>query len=332
MMQRPTTRMARTLIGSTAAALLLAACGTSATPVPERVEEEVVPPEDPTCETVPADLASYDPDLSVQPGGAVERIRERGSIRIGISADTRLMASRNPLNDTIEGFDIDVAKAIGRAIIGPEFNAGEDLEYKVIIARDRIPMLQSGEIDLVVRNMTITCDRWEEVAFSAEYYHAAQKVLVRDDIKYTDVSDLAGLSVCAPNASTSLQRIGELTEELDPATILIPADNHTGCLVKFQQGEVDAITGDDTVLAGLAAQDPYAVVPDQEALSAEPYGVAASLEDRDLIAFVNAALQDYQAGGGWDRSYDRWLEDYLGPAIGDDPSADPWPEPQYGRS
>lgn len=327
MMQRPKNRV-RSAVGAAAIGLLLTACGTDATPVPEETKEEFVPPEAPACETVPEDLRSYDPDASVVPGGAVDRIRERGSLRIGISADTRLMASRNPLNDTIEGFDIDIAKAIGRAIFGADFNAGSDLEYKVILAKDRIPKLQSGELDLVVRNMTITCDRWEEVAFSAEYYHAAQKVLVREDMDYTDVEDLADADVCAPNASTSLQRIGER----QPEATLVPADNHTGCLVKFQQGDVDAITGDDTVLAGLAAQDPYAVVPEQEALSAEPYGVAASLENKDLIAFVNAALEDYQESGAWQRSYDKWLADYLGPAIGDDPSEDPWPEPQYGRS
>ena len=63
------------------------------------------------------------------------------------------------------------------------------------------------------------------------------------------------------------------------------ADNHTGCLVLFQQGEVAAITGDDTVLAGLAAQDPYAVVPDQRAFTAEPYGLGITGEERRLRPF-----------------------------------------------
>ena len=59
----------------------------------------------------------------------------------------------------------------------------------------------------------------------------------------------------------------------------MPATTHTGCLIKFQNDEVDAITGDDTVLAGLAAQDPYAVVPEQIPLNPEPYGVGVNIED-----------------------------------------------------
>ena len=68
--------------------------------------------------------------------------------------------------------------------------------------------------------------------------------------------------------------------KLQPKAIAVGADNHTGCLVLFQSGEVDAITGDDTVLAGLAAQDPYAVVPDQKAFTAEPYGLGVQQQGR----------------------------------------------------
>ena len=78
--------------------------------------------------------------------------------------------------------------------------------------------------------------------------------------------------------------------KLAPKAIPVGADSHTGCLVLFQQGKVDAITGDDTVLAGLAAQDPYAVVPEQKAFTAEPYGLGFNADDVDLVRFVNATL------------------------------------------
>jgi polar amino acid transport system substrate-binding protein len=95
----------------------------------------------------------------------------------------------------------------------------------------------------------------------------------------------------------------------EPPT-LAPAANHTGCLIKFQRGEVDAITGDDTVLAGLAAQDPYAVVPAQDPLNDEPYGIGANQDDVELVQFVNAVLEDMR-DGAWQATYNRWLRQAL---------------------
>ena len=124
----------------------------------------------------------------------------------------------------------------------------------------------------MVRNFTINSCRKEQIDFSAVYYQATQKVLVAADVadSYTGPESLAGKKVCAPNGSTSLVNI----ERGNPTQSSFPRPDHTGCLIKFQRDEVDAITGDDTVLAGLAAQDPYAVVPeDQRSFSVEPYGV-----------------------------------------------------------
>jgi polar amino acid transport system substrate-binding protein len=99
-----------------------------------------------------------------------------------------------------------------------------------------------------------------------------------------------------------------------PKAIAVGADSHTGCLVLFQQGEVAAITGDDTVLAGLAAQDPYAEVPRQTAFTAEPYGIGVNSKNVDLVRFVNARLAQMRSNGEWTAIYNRWLAAPLGPA------------------
>jgi polar amino acid transport system substrate-binding protein len=95
--------------------------------------------------------------------------------------------------------------------------------------------------------------------------------------------------------------------------------------VLFQSGAVDAITGDDTVLAGLAAQDPYAAVPAQKAFTAEPYGLAFNKADVDLTRFANGVLAGMRGDGQWKSIYDRWLAEALGPA----PAP---PKAVYGRS
>lgn len=93
--------------------------------------------------------------------------------------------------------------------------------------------------------------------------------------------------------------------------------------MKFQQGQTDAITGDDTVLAGLATQDPYAKVVG-DPFTSEPYGIGAPAGSTDLVRYVNAVLAQTISDGSWKASYNRWLAPALGPA----PTP---PTPVYGR-
>jgi polar amino acid transport system substrate-binding protein len=267
--------------------------------------------------------ASYDPDRQLPSpndlpaGSTMARIAERGRLIAGVSADTYLLGSRNPLNGRIEGFDIDMVKAVTKAIFGDETK----YQLKVITAAQRIPALQEGEVDLVARNMTITCDRWTQIAFSSEYYRSGQKILVRKGSKATSLADLKGQKVCAPRGTSSMENLIKLAPEAIP----VGSDNHTGCLVLFQQSEVAAITGDDTVLAGLAAQDPYAIVPEQRAFTQEPYGLGIPAKNVDFVRFVNARLAQMRSDGEWTAIYNRWLADSLGPA----PSP---PRAVYGRA
>ncbi|WP_454299370.1 glutamate ABC transporter substrate-binding protein [Salana multivorans] len=303
--------------------LALAACtgpsglddlGREAEPTPdETFTESSSPPPAVTCEDA---TESYDPagssaDLASLPG--VQEIRDRGSIVAGVSADTHLLGGRNPFTGDLEGFDIDVVRDLSTAIFGTP----DRVTYRVITSGDRVPVLESGEVDVVVRAFTMTCARWEQIAFSASYFEAGQKLLVADTSEVTRLEDLDGERVCAPAGTTTLDRVAEYDVEV------VPVATHSACLALFQQGQVDAITGDDTILAGFAAQDPHAKVVG-DPISSEPYGVGVSAGDVDLARFVNAVLAERVADGRWQASYDQWLA----PALGTDISP---PVPDYGR-
>jgi polar amino acid transport system substrate-binding protein len=306
---------------------LLSSCSVfryEATPLPTPTAGSS--PTTPSSSSAPANcdnaLASYQPDGplpkagSMPKGSTMRKIQDRGRLVAGVSADTYLLGARNPLTGKIEGFDIDMVKAVAKAIFGDE----GAYQLKVITAAERIPALQDNDVDIVARNMTINCDRWKQIAFSTEYYRSGQKILVRKGSKANSLDDLSGQKVCAPRGTSSMDNLLRLA----PKAIAVGADNHTGCLVLFQQGQVAAITGDDTVLAGLAAQDPYAVVPEQKAFTAEPYGLGIPAENVDFVRFVNARLAQLRSNGDWTDIYNRWLEAPLGPA------PDP-PTAVYGR-
>jgi polar amino acid transport system substrate-binding protein len=309
--------MKRLLIAA-ATLLALAGCGYSDTQIPAAVTPEpAAPASTAPCTDTGDPTRSYAPADGIPSGSTMAEIRDRGHLIAGVSADSYLLGSRNPFTNVIEGFDIDMVNQIAAAIFG---TAKGHVQLRVISAADRIPLLQSGDIDIVARNMTINCSRWDQIAFSAEYFHSGQKVLVKRDSGITDVEQLSGLRVCAPAGTTSLDNI----QELAPKAIPVTAGNHTGCLLKFQNGETDAITGDDTVLAGLVAQDPYAEVVTGKALTDEPYGIGVNSDNVDLVRFINAVLERMRTDGSWQASYNKWLK----PSLKIDATQ---PTPVYGR-
>lgn len=282
----------------------------------------------PTNELETAGLTpkSYEPDGplpssgSLPTGSTMAEIRDRGALRIGVSADTLLFGARNPLSGEIEGFDIDMLKEVAKAIFGVDDETAYDfLDFVVIPYSQRIPKLRSGEVDIVAHTMTINCVRWQQIAFSSEYYTSGQRVLTEVTSPYTSIDELAaaGATVCVPDGSTNQEKLADY-----PAIKAVAVPDISDCLVALQAGEVQAITGDDTVLAGLGAQDPAtAVVGDS--FTAEPYGLGMPAENVDFVKFVNALLEEMRTDGRWQAIYDRWLLDTLGPQTP--------PTERYGR-
>jgi polar amino acid transport system substrate-binding protein len=306
-------------LGAVAAVLVTAGCSGSGVYATTQVPSPAAAPSitaTPSTTTKPPDcgnpLASFAPrganpapGADMPSGSYMETIKKRGRLIAGVSADTLLLGSRNPLNGQIEGFDIDMLQAVSKAI----FNDPNKIEYRVITTAQRIPVLTDGSVDIVARAMTINCARWQQIDFSTEYYRAGQKVLVAKGSPAKSMADLKGKKVCAPTGSTSMDKLRTF-----PGLIPVGSDTHTGCLVLFQQGKVDAITGDDTILAGLAAQDPYAFVVKAPAFTSEPYGLGVSQEHPDFVRFVNGVLEQMRTDGQWTAAYNTWLRDALGPA------------------
>ncbi|HEX9371848.1 MAG TPA: transporter substrate-binding domain-containing protein, partial [Roseiflexaceae bacterium] len=170
----------RKLTALIAGVLLLAGCGSgqyAATPLPGP-SSSAPSGTTSTAPTTPATcanpLASYAPSGELPPAGHMEpgtlmqTIQQRGRLIAGVSADTLLFGARNPIDGAVEGFDIDMLKRVSTAIFGDP----NHIELKVITAAQRISSITDGSVDIVARNMTINCARWEQIAFSAEYYRS----------------------------------------------------------------------------------------------------------------------------------------------------------------
>ena len=237
---------------------------------------------------------------------AVASIRKRGRLLVGLDIGSNLFSFRDPVTSEITGFDVDIAGEVARDIFGKS----SAVEYRILSSADRITALQTNAVDIVVKTMTITCERREKVNFSTPYFVAYQRILAPRTSDIAGPQDLSGKRVCVARGTTSLQKV----QQIDPPPTIVTVVTWADCLVALQQHDVDAISTDDAILAGLVAQDPYLHIVGPN-LAEEPYGIGINLTNTPLVRFVNATLDRIRNDGTWDTLYRRWLT-VLGPAPG----------------
>ncbi|MBY8882966.1 glutamate ABC transporter substrate-binding protein [Streptomyces sp. PLK6-54] len=249
------------------------------------------------------DDRTLDPATGSTDGPAVERIRQRGRLIVGVDQNSYLWGFRDPVTGNLAGFDIDLVHALAKAILGDP----DAVQFKTVPTANRIQAIQSGTVDMVVRTMTINCYRAKHVAFSAPYFEAGQQILAPVSSSITGFDDsLRGKRVCTASGSTGEVVLGDARHGSLPP---VKVPNQLDCLVRLQLGLADAVFTDNALAAGQAAQDPEVRLVGRP-VTQEPYGVAMKLGEPDLVRKVNSVLDAYRAGGAgsaWMKSYDHWL-------------------------
>jgi polar amino acid transport system substrate-binding protein len=318
----------RVVVALLAFGVAVAGCGTSAAPESVSVAPVAPSPSGASQVTTAPDAGNEDcgdreaslrpgrlpSPGAMPPGSPMAAIADRGRLIVGVDQNTQPMGYRNPATRQVEGFDIDIAREIARAIFGDP----DRIQPRVVNANQREAVLQSGEVDLVVRTYSITCARKKSVDFSAVYYYANQKILSANGSGLDSPEALAGKPVCAVSGTTSLAKL----YALNPRPNLFGVATWTDCLLMLQQGQVDAISTDDSVLAGLKIQDHLNMQISDSSLGVEPYGIGVKKDNGDLVKFVNGVLEQMRDDGTWERIYNKWLRELLGPSPGP-------PQPRY---
>ncbi|WP_329457841.1 transporter substrate-binding domain-containing protein [Streptomyces sp. NBC_01497] len=252
---------------------------------------------------------------------------------VGVDQNSYQWGYLNPATDQFEGFDIDLAHAIAKNIFG-DANA---VTFKPVSTAERTEALANGSVDIVVRTMTIACNRLADADFSTAYFKAGQQVLAPKGDATTITGYDATLRhkrVCTATGSTAVQELeksnpyqvyfwdkannkGYNPEHKDVDDLSVA--NQLDCLVRLQLGLVDAVITDNALAAAQAAQDPAVELKGDAPFTTEYYGVAAKPHADDLVARINAVLEQYRSGGAgspWQKSYDKWLKAELGPTAG----------------
>ncbi|MFD3524810.1 glutamate ABC transporter substrate-binding protein [Streptomyces sp. NPDC058653] len=225
-------------------------------------------------------------------------------VTVGIKFDQPGIGLKTP-DGSYTGFDVDVATYVAKELGYAE----GDIEWKETPSADRETALERGDVDFIVASYSITDERKAKVDFAGPYLLAHQDLLIRSDDNIAKGADLNGKKLCSVAGSTSAQNV---SDELAPKAQLKEYGTYSECIDALASGAVDALTTDDSILAGYASQEQNKGKFKLAGLSLsnENYGIGVKKGDTKMVDDINAALEKMVTDKAWDKA----VTDNFGPA------------------
>ena len=240
------------------------------------------------------DVANPPAETDFEEGTRMAELAEAGKITIGTKFDQPLFGQKG-LSGEPEGFDVEIAKLIA-AKLGI---AEDDIEFVEAVSANREPFLEQGRVDMVVATYTMNDKRDKVVDFAGPYYQAGQDILVaKGNPKAIEgPEDLKGKKTCSVSGSTPAETVQ--TEYGLTTAELVLFDTYTKCRDALGNGQVDAVTTDNVILAGYASEAPdkFELVGNQ--FTEEPYGIGIPEGQEDFCDWINETLAELEESGDY---------------------------------
>ncbi|AQW21526.1 glutamine ABC transporter substrate-binding protein [Lentilactobacillus curieae] len=227
------------------------------------------------------------------------------TITWGVKADTKLFGLMDVKDNEIKGFEVDLAKAMTKQILGKDGKA----RFLQVTSQTRMPLLRNGNIDAIMATMTITPERAKQVDFSRSYFDAGQAILVKDGSPIKNVKDLnkKGDVVLGVVGSNSVQNIGKFA----PKARVLQLTDYSQALTALKSGQGQALTTDNGILYGMSVENPgYSVVGGT--FTNEPYGIAVDKGQTKLQKAMNGALTKVEKSGEYNKLLNKWFGNVKG--------------------
>ncbi len=242
----------------------------------------------------PAASDSAAPVAEFAAGSTMAKLADAGKITVGTKFDQPLFGLLGP-SGVPEGFDVEIAKIVATALGIP----ADKIEWKEAVSANREPFIENGDVDIVVATYTINDKRKEVISFAGPYYMAGQSILVlADNDTIKSETDLVGKPVCSVTGSTPAAELATL------GAIPTLTDTYTLCLEPLRSGAVVAVSTDNVILAGLAAQNEGEFKVVGKPFTEEPYGIGLKKDDTDFRNFINDTLEASYADGSYKAAWE----------------------------
>ena len=240
--------------------------------------------------------------------GHVPKIIDRGVLKVGCKADIPKFSLQNTATGEYEGFEDDLAYEIAGTIFGctaAEAKEKKLVEFQGVTAKTRGPLLENGEIDLVIATFTITPERKETYNFSTPYYTDAVGLLVNKESGIDSIEDLDGKIIGVAQSSTTKDGFKKYVDEkgLKVNPQFQEFDGYPALAQALATKQIDCFSVDRAILAGYV-NDGNQILQDR--FAEQDYGVAAAKENTGLAAFVDEKITSMLSDGSLKALQDQW--------------------------
>lgn len=242
---------------------------------------------------------------SVANQDVLEVDQKNKQITWGVKADTRLFGLENIRTGKLEGFEIDLAKAMTKEILGPNGKA----VFVPVTSSTRVPLLKNGNIDTIMATMTITPEREKQVDFTKSYFDAGQSLLVKKGSPIKNIQDLnqPGKVILGVSGSNSVKNVAKYA----PKARVLQLSDYAQAMTALKSKQGDALTTDNGILYGMASENPsYEVVGGN--FTKEPYGIAVNKNQAPFRNKLNWALERLEKNGTYNRLLLKWFGNVKG--------------------
>lgn len=253
------------------AALLISGCGGSSTPAPAATADA--------------------PDIKA--------IKDRGVLKLGVKVDVPKFGFKDPQTGKIEGMEIDLAKALAKKILGDE----NKIDLQAVTAKTRGPLLDNGDVDLIMATFTITEERKQSYNFSDPYFTDGVALLVKKASGAKSLKDLDGKKIGVAQSATSKKAVQEAADAQGVKVTFLEFGTYPEIKTALDSGRIDCFSVDAAILFGYL-DDSTTILPDR--FAPQTYGAASKKTNTALAKVVNDTINDMKKSGELDKLITKW--------------------------
>lgn len=229
----------------------------------------------------------------------VQAIADTGKLRVGVKADVPNFGLQDAATGEFEGLEIDLAYALAERMGLSE----DDVAFEAVTAKTRGPLLDNGQIDVVIATFTIKPERLEQWNFSDPYYQDEVGLLVKKDSGIESLADLDGKTVGVAQGATSKDAVLAEATKLGITVNFLEFATYPEINAALESGRVDAFSVDKSILSGYVTEDSVIL---EDGFSPQDYGIASKLGSDELRDFINEMLAEMEENGEMDALLEKW--------------------------
>lgn len=232
-------------------------------------------------------------------GSDIKAIKDRGTLKVGVKVDVPKFGYKDPKTSKIEGFEIDLSKAVAKKILGDE----NKIEFEAVTAKTRGPLLDSGDVDMIAATFTITDERKKSYNFSEPYFKDSVGLMVKKNSGIKDLKGLNGKTIGVAQSATSKQAIQESAKKVGSDVKFLEFASYPEIKAALDSGRVDCFSVDGSILYGYLDNSTTIL---NERFTPQEYGIASKKGNNELAKTINETIDDMKKSGELDKLIKKW--------------------------